>query len=272
MDNSAYKAKNLKPDFSAALEKAKTGRKDRRLGDSGSSDSGMGWLITFTDIMGLMLTFFVMMFAMSEPKHDQFAEMAAALNSELNPFYGQAQNAGPEDTLDVNKIDFDRALDINYLKALINAVIEKDDVLKSNAVLTPQGDHLVLSLPQALLFETGRADLKEAGTRTLYTLGGSFSRMKNKLDLVGHADPRPIDGAKGSYASNWELSLARAAAVAASMDKVGYTDPVTIRGAASGRYQELNGIVDENQRLELSRRVDIVIMNHDGKARKVFAD
>jgi chemotaxis protein MotB len=272
MDRSGYKAKNLKPDFSAALEKAKTGRKNRRLGDSASAESGRGWLVTFTDIMGLMLTFFVMMFAMSVPKQEQFTEMAAALNSELNPLYGQTQNAGPEDALDINKIDFDRALDINYLKALITAEIEKDDVLKTNAVLTPQGDRLVLSLPQSLLFETGKAEIREASARTLYTLGGSFSRMKNKLDLVGHADPRPLSDGQGAYTSNWELSLARAAAVAAAMDKVGYTDPVTIRGSASGRYQELNGIVDENQRLELSRRVDIVIMDHAGKARKVFAD
>lgn len=272
MPNRGYRAKNLKPDFSAALEKAKAGRKNRRLGESPSKEAGMGWLITFTDIMGLMLTFFVMMFAMSEPQQEQFSEMAAALNSELNPVYGRMQNAGPEDTPDVSKIDFDRALDINYLKALITAAIEKDDVLKSKAVLIPQGDHLVLSLPQALLFETGKAEIRESSARTLYTMGGSFSRMKNKIEFVGHADPRPLEGTKGTYESNWELSLMRAAAVAASMDKVGYTDPVTIRGSASGRYQELNGIVDENQRLELSRRVDIVIMNHDGKARKVFAD
>jgi chemotaxis protein MotB len=93
------------------------------------------------------------------------------------------------------------------------------------------------------------------------------------MELVGHADPRPVEAVKGSlYESNWDLSLARAVAVAAALDKVGYNQPVAVRGASSGRYEDLQGIVDEKQRLDLSRRVDIDIMNHDGRRKKVVSD
>ncbi len=271
-DSGNYQQKNLKPDFSAALEKARP-RYRRRYDDNGPEEKGMIWLITFTDTMGLMLAFFVMMFSMSVPKQKDFSEVMAAMNSELNPFYGQAQNAGPEDGPDLDRIQYNTALDLSYLKALMRAVIEKEPVLKDNIALTQQGDSLYMSLPQALLFDTGQAALKDASARPLFTLGGTFSRMKNKIDLVGHAAPRTlIPGEDSVYKTNWELSLARAASVAAALDKVGYTDPVTIRGAGDGRYGDLDGIVDKNERLDLSRRVDIVIMNHDGKSDRVFAD
>lgn len=272
MDKDEYLQKNLKPDFSDALVRNRPRRRNR-YDDDGPEEKGMIWLITFTDIMGLMLTFFVMMFSISVPQQEKFSEMMAAMNGELNPFYGQAQKSGPEDSLDISKINFHAALDLGYLKLLINSAIEKDPVLVSNTALVQQGDTMVMALPKILSFDSGQAILKDSAAKPLFSLGGVFSRMKNKIELVGHADSKTVNPAEaGNYASGWELSLARAAAVAASLDKVGYTEPVTIRGASDGSYGDLNEIVDKNERLDLSRRVDIVIMNHDGRADKVFAE
>jgi len=236
-----------------------------------SDDSGgrMPWLMTFTDVMALMLTFFVLLFSMSEPIVEDFSDLMAALNNEFNTFYGRTMSAGPEDTVDIARIDFDHALDIRYLEALMQAVIDRNEVLRDNVTMRARGDHIMISLPHDLLFDVGSAELKEGSTRAIFALGGTFSRMKNALELVGHADPRPVAGDRGAsgFASNWDLSLARAAAVAAALERVGYIEPVIVRGSSDGRYQDLEGIDDENERLGLSRRVDIVIMNHDGRRR-----
>lgn len=248
-------------------------RFSRRADDIQPDEPNLTWLVTFTDIMGLMLTFFVMLFAMSTPEQKQFSEMTSALQSEFNRFYGRMLSAGPEDSIDVSRIDYDRALDIKYLDALMQSLMERNESLKTTVTLLPQDTHLVMSLPDDMLFDVGKADVKENSARALFALGGAFSRMKNAMELIGHADPRQIEGAQGSpYASNWDLSLARAVAVAAALDKVGYTQPVAVRGASSGRYQDLEGVMDEKQRLDLSRRVDIDIMNHDGRRKKVVAD
>jgi chemotaxis protein MotB len=245
----------------------------RRTGDIPPDEPSLLWLITFTDIMGLMLTFFVMMFAMSTPEEKPFAEMTSALQSEFNRFYGRILNAGPEDSIDISRIDYDRALDIKYLEALMRSLVDRNQSLKTSVTLMPQDTHLMMSLPEDMLFDVGKAEIRENSTKALFALGGTFSRMKNSIELVGHADPRPMEGDKNSpFASNWDLSLARAVAVAAALDKVGYTQPVAVRGASSGRYQDLEGIPDEKQRLDLSRRVDIDIMNHDGRQKKVVAD
>ncbi len=267
-----YKQKNLRPDFSAALERARV-RYRRNRYDDGPAEKKMAWLITFTDVMGLMLTFFVMMFAMSAPQKNEFSELMAAMNSELNPFYGQSMSAGPEDSPNVRKINYNAALDLNYLNALMRVAIEKDEALQANVTVTPQGDRLFLSMPQDFLFGDGSAVLQQAAARPVFALAGTFSRIKNAVGLVGYADSTDSRSDAGvPYITGWGLSLARAAAVAAALDRAGYTDPVTIQGASAMKYDDPGGAVDENNRQDLSRRVDIVIMNHTGRANRVFSD
>ncbi|MCM2343842.1 MAG: OmpA family protein [Alphaproteobacteria bacterium] len=238
----------------------------RRLGDSPKPN--YIWLVTFTDIMGLMLTFFVMLFAMTEPKHEEWEDISMALQSQIGKVYGMQYAQGTEESIDLSKINFGRALDVRYLEELLRAVIDQNSGL-TNVTLIKQPGAVVLSLPQELLFEPGQATVKPEGRKALYTLGGSLARMRNRIEIAGHADPRPIEGGSNSYSNNWELSLARAAQVSAILENVGYEQDISISGYGSGRYQDMAAIKDETQRQDLARRVDIVIMNYAGRSEKI---
>lgn len=242
----------------------------RRLGDQPRAN--YTWLVTFTDIMGLMLTFFVLMFAMSEPENKEYEKMTAALRSEMGRVYGERQYAGTTENIDLGKVNFNRALDVRYLEELIRGTIEAHEELKAVQVIAQSGS-VVLSLPQELLFEPGQARVKESGRKILYTLGGSLSRVRNRIEIDGHTDNRPLEGAgqQSGFGNNWELSLARAADVASILENVGYQQTVAIAGHAAARYQDLASIKDESQRAALSRRVDITIMNYSGKPEKIRA-
>ena len=247
----------------------KTQMSRRRLGDEPRAN--YTWLVTFTDVMGLMLTFFVMMFAMAEPENKEYDKMTAALRSELGRVYGERQYTGTTENIDLAKVNFNRALDVRYLEELIRSTIEAHDELKSVQVI-PQAGSVVLSLPQELLFEPGHATVKEQGRQILYTLGDSLSRVRNRIEIDGHTDNRPLEGAEQSdFANNWELSLARAAQVASILENVGYQQSVVIAGHAGARYQDLQNIKDESRRAAVSRRVDITIMNYSGKPEKIRA-
>jgi len=267
-DNSAAAVKPAEGDQSPARSFSRR-RYGRRMGDVNSQQSGPPiWLITFTDTIALMLTFFVMLFAMSTPAEKEWSEITAALFSQLNKFYGPSFNRGPVDALSLQRVDFDRALDISYLSALMESVTEENENL-AGARFIEQPGRLVISLPQDLLFNAGRAEISEEGSRALYGLGGALSRIKNKVEVLGHADPRPLpQGQERAYESNWELSLARAANVAGVLNDVGYEKDINIIGDSSGRYQDLAAVADENLRMDLARRVDIVIYDHDGRKKE----
>ncbi|GJL84379.1 MAG: chemotaxis protein MotB [Micavibrio sp.] len=238
---------------------------------SGKKSGGDGervplWLITFTDVMALMLTFFVLLYSMAVPKEEEWSHMTAALNTEFNKFYSTRWEEGPQDSINIEKLDFSSALDLEYLQALVAQLVEGESILK-NIVLIPQDDRLIVSLPSDLLFDVGKADVRDKGRKALFALGGALSRMKNRIEVIGHSDPRPIDSDSGEFSSNWDLSLARALKAAAVLQNVGYRRPIVVRGLASARYEELPRDIPEKERLNLARRVDIVIMQDDGSRR-----
>ncbi len=247
-----------------------TGRRyARRAGDIRQPEASSSiWLVSFTDVMALMLTFFVLLFSMTEPAKQDWSEMTAALHSEFKRFHGAAQDRGTVDEINIDRINFDQALSIPYLHMLMERIVQESRFLQQ-ASLISMNDRLVISLPQDVLFEVGEAGIREEGARALYALGGVLTRVRNKVEVVGHADPRPFRGDDGAFRSNWDLSLARAATVAGILESVGYSRDVTLRGASSGRYRDLSGIADEDRRMDLSRRVDVVILNHDGRRQNV---
>lgn len=255
------------------VQPAATGRRMyRRRGDLRPPEgNAFAWLLTFTDTMALMLTFFVLLFSMTEPEKQNWSEVTSALQSEFNKFYGALQNRGPLDALNIDRINFNQALNIGYLKSLLESAIGESKFLEG-VTLIPQPGSLIISLPRDLLFDSGDAAVTEEGARALYVLGGVLSKIRNKIEVAGHADPRPVDGNAGQFDSNWDLSLMRAANVAAILESVGYDKDIVIHGHSSGRYADLQSIVDEQLRLDLARRVDIIVMDHDGSKQKVFFD
>lgn len=237
----------------------------RRMGDD-EQDSSV-WLISFTDVMALMLTFFVLLFAMSHPKEEEWENFSETVQENFSKFQGRPLNRGTQDAINIEKVNFSKALNLNYLRAIMEDLIEKEPSLKIVKLMNQRGS-LVISLPQDVLFDTGRANVKPEANKALFAIAGSLSRIKNRVEVVGHTDPRPITS--GRYDSNWHLSLARAANVAAVLENVGYENNVTVRGQAAGRYADIPASLGEIERLDLSRRVDIVIMEDDGKRLKLF--
>jgi len=240
-------------------------RFNRRAGDQTGGASI--WLLSFTDVMALMLTFFVLLFSMSHPKKEQWEEFSKKVQENFNRFEGRPLNRSHENAVNINKVNFSKALDLKYLEALIENVMEEEPSLRRIRMF-PHGTSLIVSLPQNLLFDVGEAQVQVQGTKALYVLAGTLSRIKNRVEVVGHTDPRPVRG--DNFPSNWELSLARAANVAAVLETVGYKRPITVRGHASARYYDLPETLDRQERLDVSRRVDIVIMEDDGRRMQLF--
>ena len=167
--------------------------------------------------------------------------------------------AGAQDTIAIEKLELKRALPLDYLRFVISEVAEQNEAL-SEMVLFLEKDRLIISLPQNLLFESGQAEVNSDGRQALFVIGGKLTHIRNRIEVVGHADPSPISANNERFSSNRELSLARALSVGAILNKVGYDRTIITRGMGVARYDELSEQIPEEERLNLSRRVDIVIL------------
>ncbi len=220
------------------------------------------WLITFTDVMALMLTFFVLLYSMSVPQEEKWEQISNAISTNFTKLEAKPYNTGSQDVIAIDKINKSKALDLGYLEVVVNNYIEANKI--KNIIVFQNANSLILSLPSDLLFKSGSAEVNLKGKKMLFSLGGVLSRVKNRIEIVGHTDPRPIIGESGIYQNNWELSLARSSAVAMILNNVGYDKSIVVRGVSSARFDELSNDISEEERYNLSRRVDIVLMDDDG--------
>ena len=216
---------------------------------------GLAWMVIFTDLVSLMLTFFVLLFSMSNVQVDKWESLTEALSQSLNPTSIKAVDAATA-RFNIASIFRKRAIDLDYLSSILEEAVADDPMLAQSRIMRQQ-DRLIVALPGDLLFAPGRAVLSQDARQALFNLGGVLRNIGNQIGVNGHSDPNPPKS--GEYASNWELSLARAIAVANSLQRSGYTEDIVSFGLADSRYEDLPDLPEE-QRLSLGRRVDIVIM------------
>ncbi len=226
-----------------------------------SKPTSRAWMITFADLMSLLLTFFVLLFSMSQVKLDAWHALVQALSKRLNP---SVEWTDPRLRFEANAPETRnrRAVDLSYLQRVLEEKIAGDPVL-SRGLIVRLDDRLLLSLPADLLFAPGRAEPTPAARNAAGVLASALAFVANQLEIQGHTDPDPLSGS-GRFASNWELSLARATAVANAMAAGGYGLPIHVFGLADSRFFDLSTALSESRRMRLGRRVDLVL--RDGAA------
>lgn len=216
--------------------------------------SRRAWMITFSDLISLLLVFFVLLFSMYSVKFDRWQSTVESLSEALNPRRVDALAPFPS-ALNIGKVSRKRMIDLDYLAPLLQQSF-KSDALLSESKIMRHGDRLIVALPSDLLFDPGRAVLSRKAREAVFNLGGILRTLGNRIGVNGHSDPEPLTGT--AYPSNWELSLARAAAVADTLRRSGYEREIVAYGFADSRYEELPAM-NQAQRHALARRVDIVV-------------
>lgn len=237
---------------------------DRTTADLPSTDQppaadaapGRAWMITFTDLVSLMLTFFVLMFAMSHVKVGEWHSMIDALSQRLNPSR-QPVAALPSAPYNISTSFKRRAIDLDYLASVLGQAMRDDAVLAGGRV-TRLDDQVVISLPGDLLFAPSQTNLSERAALAVFRLGGMLRNIDNEIVVQGYSGPDAAlrDGV-------WEQSLRRAIAVANSLRRSGYTDDILVYGYGDSRFQMLPEM-PEPARRAVAQRVDIIVLPHAG--------
>ena len=224
-------------------------------GNEVSEKPNAAWMVTFTDLVSLMLTFFVMLFSMSTLQMDDWDAMTDTLTQSLNP--GKLKTVASQTAqFNIDTIFRRQATDLDYLSGVLERGVAEDEILKTSKIMLLD-DRLVVALPGDLLFPAGSATMPEEAQSALFVLGSLLRNVGNQIGVNGHTDPRPPSG-NSPFSSNWSLSLARSAAVANALRRSGYTDDILAYGYADSRFTQLPNLPAE-QRAELGRRVDVVV-------------
>lgn len=213
------------------------------------------WLVTFADLVALLLAFFVMLFATQKVDVGKWEALVEALSRRLNPDQ-TVVIPRPAADRNVDRLSRDYAIDLDYLEVVIRDKSTVQPELAGLDVLRFE-DRIVIRLPAELLFEPGEAAPKPAARPILFSLAGMLATISNRIDVVGHADPTPLTGS--SFGSNWELSIARAVTVANELRRSGYDRPLAPSGYGASLFGDLPPDLSGETRRAAARRVDVIV-------------
>ena len=220
------------------------------------------WMITFADLTALLLTFFVLLFSMSSIEIAEWEEIIASLSERLG-LHVESTEDDQTAPLAIKEAFVPKAVDLDYFHTVLESKFAGDPILV-RAELKRLTDRMVISVPSDVLFKPSSADLTDTAFEAIGILGDALLVVGNRIDVAGHTDPRPIN--TPAFPSNWELSLARAVTVATGLRQAGYGADVAAIGYGDSRFDELPDDLSDEERLNMARRVDIIIREGSGGA------
>lgn len=218
-------------------------------------ETSSGWMLTFADLLSLLLTFFVLLYSMSSVQVETWKAVVTTMTQQFNP---NRPKIAIDPTQPPEKLTESRrpGLNLTYLQARFEGIIANEAALAGTQV-TLAGDSVVVSIPAKLLFGRKDALLNTTAAKALSDLAGTLMQIENRIRVAGHTDSVPISN--GKFRSNWELSMTRARIVAGVLTDTGYNQSITVLGYADtvGEGPEAaSRLIDER----LLERIDIIII------------
>ena len=242
------------------------------------------WMATFSDLMNLLLCFFVLLFAMSTVDAQKLQQVAASFNEDFSIFEGGATAIG-DGILISNGVSQLNELD-QYINSTGKTAESEEDVdafeefekqqLAESEQLAEQiqeavdesqfaneieidftSQYVSLNLNGALLFDSGSAELKEEAKPLLDKIGQLLGRYaQSTIEIEGHTDNVPIHNSR--FADNNELSSFRALSVFNYFMETTFLDPANLKHSGRGEYVP---VADNNtpEGRAQNRRVEIKI-------------
>lgn len=247
------------------------------------------WMATFSDLMNLLLCFFVLLFSMSTVNEEKFQMVIASLQSSISIFHDGSLSIGEGDLVGAgirqlefldsyynelanSKSDEEGGLEGDLKDQLSQAGLKEseeiadnikdavDELGISNAVeITFDEQYVMLNLSGGILFDSGKADILPEATTIIDKIAIVLEKYdKNIIEVEGHTDNVPMSSNR--YENNNVLSMFRALEVADYIREKTDLNPAYIKSSGRGEYDPIasNETADGRAR---NRRVVIKIYN-----------
>lgn len=218
------------------------------------------WMATYSDMVTLLLCFFVLLFSFATLDVQKFKAIAVSMNGSLGVLDSGTTvnmeplvNSFPGDSPTEENEEFQKLYEemSNYIK---------ENNLSSSITLRLDERGLLVRFMDNVLFESGRADLTPKAREIINKVAEIIKQNDNNVRVEGHTDNVPISTSR--FPSNWELSTARAVNVVKYLIEVNSIEAKRL--SASG-YSDQHPVDDNNthEGRQNNRRVDMVILKSE---------
>lgn len=244
-------------------------KRESRRQKHGSSER---WLVTYSDLITLLLIFFIIMYSLSRIDIKKFQNLAGSLSQAMGGGGLVFQELGPSIIPGISGTEAEKAeqiamenmdkIEMEKLQQGLISFIQKAG-LEAKVSVVNEERGIVLSFQESVLFEIGSAELTPRARELLSRIGPLLSVTPNYIRVEGHTCDIPIHNSL--YSSNWELSGARALTTVQQLISGSHFPPQQLSAVAYGEYRPQVPNDSEANR-QINRRVDIVILRSKFKS------
>ncbi len=223
------------------------------------------WLLTYSDLITLLMIFFVVMYAMSNVDAQKYQVISQSLNGALEP--SGMGGSGSGGTASGGGIDVSQALAdgksdkvdpelVAAAEEITKLIREKN--LQDKVSVSIQERGVVVGLMNTVLFDPGSAQIKPESVPTLVAIGQIANGVHNYIRIEGNTDDVPQSSPQ--FPSNWELSVVRATEVLRLMIAQSGVSADKISAVGYGEYRPSVPNTSAENRAR-NRKVDVVILS-----------
>ncbi len=221
------------------------------------------WMCTFSDLVTLLMCFFVLLFAMSSTQQETFKEVVDSLRSALGtqavPEAGMREglimHAVPSASKESQQVDELGGMIQKEMNDIVSQVKELVLFNKLGGLVSvsKSDEGVVITMSNMLLFPKDKAVLSPRGYEIMKKVAAVLAQLAYHVKVRGYTDNRPVHSK--IYPTNWELSAARACAVTRLLIKQG-VNPELIAAEGFAQYHPI-ATNDTPQGRAKNRRVEI---------------
>jgi chemotaxis protein MotB len=239
-------------------------KRRHRGGHEGGHENAERWLLTYADLITLLMVFFVVLYSMSTADSSKWKQISAALEQAFNVdvLKGHAAsalddgNSTPALPID-NMITNTEVPQVARLQNKIDAALEGAQHTPDVQVGVDK-EGVVIRLSGSYLFDSGRAELKPNSLAVLDAIASELRVQPNDIRVDGHTDSTPIDSPR--YPTNWELSSARGLAVTRYLAETDGIQSTRLMAAGFGPFRPIV-VNDSRDHRAQNRRVEIHLLS-----------
>lgn len=241
----------------SGISSTRRSKKLRRNGEGHGGSSGERWLLTYADMITLLLVLFIVLFAIStvdQAKYQEFKQSVSRAVLSHVP-HGTTDAKTPPPVSSPNNFST-MPNEIALIQLQLQEALKAQGLL-ADVNMTVDSAGLVVGLvTDSTFFGTDSADLTSIGRKIVDTAASVIRNYPNAVEVAGYTDNEPI--MSGPFANNWALSAARATTVVVRMTKMDGLNPSQVALIGYGQYHPLVQNTSPNAQAQ-NRRVNIVV-------------
>lgn len=247
---------------------AAAGGDDDEIEEQAEEGGGDEWITTFSDLMSLLLTLFILLFSMANVDIRKFKSVIGSIQSALTdqPATATPSEVSPDAKLDMES--FDRVGkevkgEASAIKSEVGKFIDTNE-LKEIVAVQEDERGIIITLKDQMAFLPGQAVINPQAVEVISKLRSVLEQFDYNIKIEGHTDDRPISTPQ--YPSNWELSTARACEILRFFLEHGLpAERLSAEGFAEFRPIGPN---DTPENRAKNRRIEIIFTREDIYRRK----